>query len=512
MDAVTRQAYDAARIARPKRHEAACYAPWAAMYFDPHGLVQACCLNLMHPLGNVATQSLTDIWNGPQAQALRQAMRDYDLTQGCRHCLWHVEGGSPESTYALRYDQYHDAFDDHAWPRMMEFQISNVCNLECVQCRGEWSSLVRRNRERLPPLPKVYGEGFFAELRPFLRRLQVANFLGGEPFLAPETLRIWEMMIEDGLQTSCCATTNGTVYDRRVERILEALPVTIIISLDGCTRETYEAIRRNADFDAVLSNLARFREYARDRGVEFYLTHCLMQQNWREFGDFLLFGDRWDCDVWVNLVLDPPSSSLYRMPEEELRQVVQSLEAQSAAMERQLTRNLPVWRRELTRLQSAFSQHDNSNRSYITSDLLGPLATQLQPAREAMENQQAQGLQALRQLVGSVQVEGLLCDANDVVQGLTPGTQQFLGCALADLQGRRIADVFSLLRTKFSAELKVTAHREQHGGIWREIELGNGTNGIEIHLITWPRWTVAGGRDGSVTYATSRSLNGTVVS
>ena len=62
--------------------------------------------------------------------------------------------------------------------------------------------------------------------------MRQAQFLGGEPFLARETLEIWDLMLADGLTTPCAVTTNGTIYNARVERILDALPVTATGKID----------------------------------------------------------------------------------------------------------------------------------------------------------------------------------------------------------------------------------------------------------------------------------------
>ena len=51
-----------------------CRAPFTSMYLDQHGSVRACCQNTEHPLGNVTEQRLRDIWEGPQAKELRDAM------------------------------------------------------------------------------------------------------------------------------------------------------------------------------------------------------------------------------------------------------------------------------------------------------------------------------------------------------------------------------------------------------------------------------------------------------
>ncbi len=86
-------------------------------------------------------------------------------------------------------------------------------------------------------LPKPYSDHFFAELRKYLPHLKFAKFLGGEPFLAQESYRIWDMMVEDKLQIPCHVTTNGTQWNERVERVLEHVPCSFSISMDGVTKK-----------------------------------------------------------------------------------------------------------------------------------------------------------------------------------------------------------------------------------------------------------------------------------
>src|SRR5262249_33725194 len=158
------------------------------------------------------------------------------------------------------FDRFSVDAVDPEWPQMIEFAGSNNCNFECIMCSGELSSTIRANRERLPPLPKLYTDQFFDDLRPFLPHLRQAKFLGGEPFLGQECFRIWDMILEDGLETQCHVTTNASQYNAKVERVLEALPVSVSVSVDGATKETVEKIRVNSHFETLLSNLHRFRE------------------------------------------------------------------------------------------------------------------------------------------------------------------------------------------------------------------------------------------------------------
>jgi MoaA/NifB/PqqE/SkfB family radical SAM enzyme len=328
---------------------AACYAPFATFDLDPRGNVQPCCINTGYPLGNVGEQRLLDIWHGPRAQAMRDALGAYDLSYGCGSCRWQIDHGK-DLPLARKYDQHPVAADRIEWPVEIGFALSNTCNLECVQCNGEYSSRIRSRREGRPPLPSPYGDEFFEDLREFLPHLRVARFLGGEPFITPETYRVWDLLIEMGLTPECDVTTNATRFNPRVERLLEALPTSISVSIDSPNKATFEAIRRNADFDEVMANVARFRDYCRSAGTSFAVSHCLMRNNWWEFGDMLRLAESWDALVCTSTVFNDPFT-LYKAPLDELARVVETLEAQNDEVVADLELNRGIWEGELDQLR-----------------------------------------------------------------------------------------------------------------------------------------------------------------
>lgn len=192
--------------------------------------------------------------------------------------------------------------------------MSNACNLQREMCNGDWSSSIRANREKRPPLPEVCDDAFFEDLRPFLEHVEVVKILGGEPFLGRESLRVIEMLVKMGSRAEVHVTINGTQWTPRVERILERLPLVIIVSLDGVHKEAYESIRIGADLDVVLTNLDRFRRYAEVHGTRVNLAHCLMTSNWRDFPDFLRCAEERKLSAYVNTATYPNSLSLFHLP------------------------------------------------------------------------------------------------------------------------------------------------------------------------------------------------------
>lgn len=352
MDPAVIAAYNETRDFSQKAFRSICYAPHLSMYFTVDGNVRVCCHNWSHPVGNIGTQTIAQIWNGEAVKSIRRSLECGNFAAGCQHCEWQMATGSFVNLSPLKWDILPVDENDPAWPLQMEFSIANTCNLECIMCDGKASSAIRAHRERLPPLASAYSDAFFAELRAYLPHLKKARFLGGEPFLQRECFRIWDMLAQDGLLVPCHVTTNGTQFNTRVERVLNRLPVGVSISLDGYHKRTIEAIRVNANYDTLMNNVSRFREYTRRKGTTFGLTYCLMRPNWEEFGDFCLFADSLDCRVFVNAVRKPEHLSLYALRRDELGRIADALERQAATLVPRLNGNRAVWTGEVERIRA----------------------------------------------------------------------------------------------------------------------------------------------------------------
>ena len=205
-------------------------------------------------LGNVGTQTIAEIVGGEPAQRLRSAIGKGDLSVGCEFCAHAQRSGDHSTAYARRFDDL-PVLADGEPPVQIEIAPSNTCNLQCVMCNGEWSSSIRARREKLPPLPKVYGDEFFDELAGQFSNLRRIELYGGEPFLARESLRLLDLLVARAPHVAVSITTNGTIWNDRVERLLDALPISIMVSVDGCTKETFESIRVGASCVAISCRL-----------------------------------------------------------------------------------------------------------------------------------------------------------------------------------------------------------------------------------------------------------------
>ncbi len=307
-----------------------CHAPFKSIFFGMRGNLMTCCFNRMYNLGTYPEKSIKEIWFGEKADTLREAIKKNDLSLGCQLCGHMLAAKNFEGIPIKNFDYI--GWDKEGYPTKMDFELSNTCNLECIMCRGELSSSIRQNREKKPPIPMSYDDEFIRQLEEFIPHLQNSHFLGGEPFLIPIYLDIWEKMIELNPKISISVQTNATVLNERIKKILEAMPFSISVSIDSIEKETYEQIRVNANFERVMENILFFKEHCSRKGKKLTISYCPMIQNWRELPRVVEFCNGLNADVFFNTVVLPVKCSLNYLPVAELADVISFLEQHQPAL------------------------------------------------------------------------------------------------------------------------------------------------------------------------------------
>jgi len=90
-------------------------------------------------------------------------------------------------------------------------------------------------------------------------------------------------------------TTNGTLLNReKIQRLVELHADIIIFSIDGATKETFEAIRRGTTFEKVVGNIRLLDQVKKESGrgdphdkPEWMVNFVVMQQNYRDMPKML---------------------------------------------------------------------------------------------------------------------------------------------------------------------------------------------------------------------------------
>lgn len=124
------------------------------------------------------------------------------------------------------------------FPRLIDWATTARCNLSCRHCRGMTEGELSTEKAR-----SLISE--IAKLRPGWVIIE-----GGEPLLREDLFDLLDLMQQKQLEVHLI--TNGMLLTPRRLTTLKSLGVKVMISIDGATRATYEAIRGGASFERVV--------------------------------------------------------------------------------------------------------------------------------------------------------------------------------------------------------------------------------------------------------------------
>lgn len=299
-----------------------CYAPFNNLHFQMNGDVSSCSFNYDFILGNINTSSIKEIWTGEKAANFRKTLANYNFHK-CISCQNVLDADNYSSFPPLKYDMH--SSDDESYPTQMSFEMSDLCNYECIMCNENFSSLIRKNRANLPPLKFKYPDSFFLELKEFIPHLKIATFIGGEPLIIKQYFIIWEMIVQLNPDCIIHTQTNGSYLPPRFLEMLDSGQFDIGVSIDGVTKETFEMIRINGNFEEVQQNLLILKKYMDAGKINMNINFCPLTLNWRELPGMVKYASELNIPLKIVNVENPRHLSLHHQNATYLNQVLNEL-------------------------------------------------------------------------------------------------------------------------------------------------------------------------------------------
>lgn len=150
------------------------------------------------------------------------------------------------------------------FPLLIDWAITSKCNLSCRHCRGFPESELSTERAK-----KLVAE--IAELKPGWVIVE-----GGEPLLRDDLFELLSLMQQHRLEVHLI--TNGMRLNSWIIAGLKRLGVKVMISIDGATRSTYEAIRNGASFERVIQSV----RHCVKEGILEAINFSILKSNYAE--------------------------------------------------------------------------------------------------------------------------------------------------------------------------------------------------------------------------------------
>jgi len=274
-----------------------CSSPWFHIRLTYDGSYDVCRWSKKGVTDlNIRTTSLMEFYNSEPIRALRRQLLAGQQPQACEPCYYQDRFGKlsgrirqlnksaitlAEFPLSFRSSPHLALFkhsNDHAgtsshFPTDLQIDLGNTCNSACIMCDPTASSRLVTDYKKLSKLdsrlfaePQPYRswtedstivDRFVQELQsfPYLRYI---HFLGGETLYNQAFYDICEHL--DGTNLIVGTTTNGTIYDERIERLIPKFQEFHLgISIESVT-DLNDYVRYPGPTDRILANVLKFVE------------------------------------------------------------------------------------------------------------------------------------------------------------------------------------------------------------------------------------------------------------
>lgn len=150
------------------------------------------------------------------------------------------------------YKSYSLIRETNKFPYLLNIELTNICNLSCICCPHNH---MKRPQGRM-------NFGLFKKIADevSLHPMEIVRLhLFGEPLLHPEISRFIKYIKTKKSIKNVSFSTNCFFLDKKKSKeIITSGLDTITLCLDGVTKETYEKIRVNSNFERVKKNITNF--------------------------------------------------------------------------------------------------------------------------------------------------------------------------------------------------------------------------------------------------------------
>lgn len=316
-----------------------CMLPWIGIYAATDSQAKpCCCFDRNESMGDLRSQSISQIWNSPQWRAVRKSMLQGQQLQACRVCRDRENQGndslrqSVNRAFAHHSDIVDQTLDDGTSLvfslKYWDVRYNNLCNLACRMCNPKsstsWYSVHNSIRPESMIIQPVLSAGVDDQIHhsmiDHIDHVEKIYFAGGEPTMIEKFYEILDLLDEKQRHDV------ALVYNTNLTRL--GLPgrflpdtwkkfqnVSIGASLDASYQRA-EYLRSNSDWSTVVKNRQTLLKSCPH--VDFYISATVglinalhlpdFHREWTELG--LISPE----DFSLQILTDPDWMSIARAP------------------------------------------------------------------------------------------------------------------------------------------------------------------------------------------------------
>lgn len=173
---------------------------------------------------------------------LREMLYNNVVPDCCKNC-----------PYIKEYDDEKEPFDSDLSVGLIDINSSVNCNSRCIYCNRP--ELMRTFKEN-----SIYGILKKLKKNNLLKQINsgYVQYAGGEPTIMKDFDKIVNFFAKETEISDFTVHTNGIIYSKKLEFLLNKKNTKIVISLDAGTKELFNRIRQVNCYEKVIKNISNY--------------------------------------------------------------------------------------------------------------------------------------------------------------------------------------------------------------------------------------------------------------
>lgn len=254
------------------------------------GELQCCCVPfVIGRIGNIEDDSIENIWSGIVHKIMCLAInnRTYSF---CNSDMCPIFIGRKDDS-KLNLQKGYVQMEEH--PRNLLVNFEDSCNLKCESCRNQVHIAQGKEYEK----NMRYADLLIKQVLPHTEFVTMAGT--GEVFVGKSYRKMFTSDSMDNIKW-IRILTNGTLFNEQNWKEFsynKSGKIILTVSIDAATKETYEKLRRNGNFEILERNM-EFASALRKEGklVYFRMNFVVQKKNYQEMPLFVEWGKQLGVD------------------------------------------------------------------------------------------------------------------------------------------------------------------------------------------------------------------------
>ena len=316
-----------------------CMIPWVHMHGFPDGRAYPCCLGDMdHPIGNLKTHTMREVWNQEPMKEMRRNMLEDKSCKQCVKCIEQEDNGlfsmrnSANKNFGHHIGLVDQTKEDGTFEdfklRYYDVRFSNICNFSCRTCGSLFSSSWYRDEKAAgwtPKHPQIMFTGkhkddMWDQMQEHIPYVEQIYWAGGEPLIMDEHYRVLRELVDrEMFHVRLIYNTNLSEMAYKGQDVMELWKyfnnVSVGASLDASGHRA-EYIRKGTDWKQTVENRERMLKVCPN--VDFYVSSTVSLMNVIHLPDFhkewtdmgLIQAQDWN----INILQGPPRYRIDALP------------------------------------------------------------------------------------------------------------------------------------------------------------------------------------------------------